>query len=175
MTEAGNAAWTPDPIVTERLVVREPEARDRAGYIDLFSSPEVNAYLGGPQPRETLEERMPENPAKPGVLTIERDGAMVGMVKLAPHTPDSHRREAGAVELGYLLLPAAWGHGYAAEACAAVLARFTAERPGEAVVLYTQTANEPSVRLAAKLGFTEVERFEAFGAEQWFGVLRPVA
>ena len=26
------------------------------------------------------------------------------------------------------------------------------------------------MRLAAKLGFTEVERFEEFGAEQWFGV-----
>jgi hypothetical protein len=25
------------------------------------------------------------------------------------------------------------------------------------------------MRLAAKLGFTEVERFEAYGAEQWFG------
>ena len=26
------------------------------------------------------------------------------------------------------------------------------------------------MRLAAKLGFTEVERFEAYGAEQWLGV-----
>jgi len=26
------------------------------------------------------------------------------------------------------------------------------------------------MRLAAKLGFTEVERFEKYGAEQWFGV-----
>ena len=26
------------------------------------------------------------------------------------------------------------------------------------------------MRLAAKLGFTEVERYEAYGAEQWFGV-----
>jgi|HubBroStandDraft_1064217.scaffolds.fasta_scaffold88951_2 hypothetical protein len=25
------------------------------------------------------------------------------------------------------------------------------------------------MRLAAKLGFTEVERFEKYGAEQWFG------
>jgi len=25
-------------------------------------------------------------------------------------------------------------------------------------------------RLVAKLGFTEVERFEEYGAEQWFGV-----
>lgn len=26
------------------------------------------------------------------------------------------------------------------------------------------------MRLAAKLGFTEVERYEAYGAEQWFGM-----
>jgi RimJ/RimL family protein N-acetyltransferase len=38
------------------------------------------------------------------------------------------------------------------------------------VVLCTQTANDRSMRLAAKLGFTEVERFEEYGAEQWFGV-----
>ena len=41
----------------------------------------------------------------------------------------------------------------------------------EPVVLCTQTANDRSMRLAAKLGFTEVERFEEYGAEQWFGVV----
>ena len=46
------------------------------------------------------------------------------------------------------------------------------ELPGEPVVLFTQTANARSMRLAAKLGFTEVKRYEAYGAEQWFG-LRP--
>lgn len=44
--------------------------------------------------------------------------------------------------------------------------------PGEPVVLATQTANTASLRLATKLGFAEVERFEAWGAEQWLG-LRP--
>lgn len=34
----------------------------------------------------------------------------------------------------------------------------------------TQTANARSMRLAAKSGFTEVERFEAWGAEQWLGM-----
>ena len=38
------------------------------------------------------------------------------------------------------------------------------------MVLCTQTANGRSMRLAAKLGFTEVERFEEYDAEQWFGV-----
>lgn len=37
-------------------------------------------------------------------------------------------------------------------------------------MLHTQTANVDSMRLAAKLGFTEVERFHAWDAEQWLGV-----
>jgi hypothetical protein len=40
----------------------------------------------------------------------------------------------------------------------------------EPLVLCNQTANDRSMRLAAKLGFTKVERFEEYGAEQWFGV-----
>lgn len=66
------------------------------------------------------------------------------------------------------------GHGYAAEACAAVLDWFAATSPGEPVVLCTQSTNDRAMRLAAKLGFAEVERFEEYGAEQWFGVWSPV-
>jgi RimJ/RimL family protein N-acetyltransferase len=69
-----------------------------------------------------------------------------------------------------LFLPPAWGHGYATEACAAALDWVAQTLPSEAVVLCTQTANERSMRLAAKLGFHEIERFEEFRAEQWFGV-----
>jgi RimJ/RimL family protein N-acetyltransferase len=70
-------------------------------------------------------------------------------------------------------LPEAWGFGYAAEACEAALDWLDA-LPGEPVVLFTQTANARSMRLAAKLGFTEVERFRAWDAEQWFGMRLPV-
>lgn len=69
-----------------------------------------------------------------------------------------------------MFLPRAWGHGYAAEAGAAALGWFTDALPGEPVVLCTQTANDRSMRLAAKLGFAEEEQFEEFGAEQWLGV-----
>jgi RimJ/RimL family protein N-acetyltransferase len=51
-----------------------------------------------------------------------------------------------------------------------VLDWFAGALPNEQVVLRTQTANDRALRLAAKLGFTEVERFEEYGAEQWFGV-----
>lgn len=173
VTELGPVAWPPAPIRTERLVLRESEARDRAALIELFASPEVGTYIGGPQPRDGLERTVPEVPGRrPGFFVVDLDGAMIGMITFdrrdAEH-PGPVRPDGGEAWLGYLFLPEAWGRGYAAEACAAALGWFANALPGEPVVLCTQTANDRSMRLAAKLGFIEVERFEAYGAEQWFG------
>jgi RimJ/RimL family protein N-acetyltransferase len=178
MAELGPVAWPPAPIRTDRLVLRESEARDRAAVIDLLSAPEVGTYIGGPQPREDLERTVPGIPGRrPGFFVVDLDGAMIGMITLDRR--DAERRghvrpDGGEAELGYLFLPQAWGFGYAAEACTAALGWFAGALPGEPVVLTTQTANHRAMRLAAKLGFTEVERFEDYGAEQWFGVLAAV-
>jgi len=174
MADLGPVAWPPAPIRTERLVLRESEARDRAAFIELFASPEVGTYLGGPRPRDELERAVPEVPGRrPGFFVVDLDGAMIGTITLDRATGHV-RPAAGEAELGYLFLPQAWGCGYAAEACAAALDWFAGALPGEPVVLCTQTANVRSMRLAAKLGFTEVERFEDYGAEQWFGMWSPV-
>ncbi|MEE1753086.1 GNAT family N-acetyltransferase [Streptomyces sp. SP18CS02] len=174
MTGLGPVTCPPAPIRTERLLLRESEARDRAAFIELFASPEVGAYVGGPRPRDELERAVPAVPGRrPGLFVIDLDGAMIGMITLdrrEAERPGHVRPEAGEAELGYMLLPEAWGRGYAAEACAAVLGRFADTLPGEPVVLCTRTANGRAMRLAAKLGFTEVERFQEYGAEQWFGV-----
>ncbi|EFL21556.1 putative acetyltransferase [Streptomyces himastatinicus ATCC 53653] len=66
MTDLGPVAWPPAPIRTERLVLREPEARDRAAVIELLASPEVGTYLGGPRPRDELERAMPGAPPSAG-------------------------------------------------------------------------------------------------------------
>jgi RimJ/RimL family protein N-acetyltransferase len=157
-------------------VLREPGARDRAAYIELLASPEVGTYLGGPRPRDELEREMPGAPERrPGLFTVDLDGAMIGQVILRRAKGLSVPAAAdGKAELGYLFLPEAWGFGYAAEACAAALSWLADELPGEPVVLFTQTANARSMRLAAKLGFTEAGRYEAWGAEQWFGRWSPV-
>ena len=174
MTDPAPVTWPPVRARTERLVLRESEARDRPAFLELFSSPEVGTYVGGAQSRDELERAMPEVPGRrPGVFVAEFDDAMIGVVTLERRDltqPDQVRPEAAGFELGYPFLPQAWGRGFALEACGAVLEWFAREAPGEPVVLCTQSANGASMRLAAKLEFIELERFEQFGAEQWLGV-----
>ncbi|MEV6713506.1 GNAT family N-acetyltransferase [Lentzea sp. NPDC051208] len=168
MTGLGSVDWPPTPIRTDRLVLRASEAGDRAAFVELFSSPEVGTYVGGAQPRDEVERTAPAVPGRrTGFFVVALGGGMIGMVSFDPHP------EAGEAQLGYQFLPEFWGQGYAYEACVAALDWFAATHPGRQVVTTTQTANLASMRLAAKLGFTEVERFEGWGAEQWSGVWSP--
>ena len=116
MADLGPVAWPPAPIRTERLLLRMPEARDRAAVIELFASPEVGTYIGGPRPRDELERVVPEVPRRrPGLFVIDLDGAMIGIVTLDrrdAERPGHVRPDAGEAELGYMLLPEAWATAY---------------------------------------------------------------
>ncbi|MHC5259504.1 GNAT family N-acetyltransferase [Streptomyces sp. UC4497] len=166
MEDLGLTSWPPEPIRTERLVLRGSEAGDRAAFVELLASVEVHTYLGGPRPREALERELPAVPEHwPGSLVVELDGAMIGHLLLRRAPKHQRPAAAGKLDLGYLFLP---------RACAAALDWLAGVLPGEPVLLTTQTANTGSMRLAATLGFTEVERFEAWDAEQWLGMRPPV-
>ena len=137
----------------------------------------MGTYIGGARSRDELEGVVPAVPGRrPGFFVVDLDGTMIGCITLDrrdAEQPRPLRPADGDVALGYLFLPEAWGRGYAAEACGAALGWFAGALPDERVVLCTQTANDRSMRLAAKLGFTEVERFEDHGAEQWLGAWTP--
>lgn len=177
MPDLGAVQWPPDPIRTERLCLRPARSTDRPHFIELLSSAEVQRYVGGPKPRDVLETSVPEVPfGRPGVFAVERAAEFVGTVTLERPDPQdaAAARPAGAgIDIGYLFLPAAWGHGYATEAVGAALDWLASVLPNEGVVLCTQVANTASLRLGERLGFAEVTRFEGWEAEQWMGVRFP--
>lgn len=159
------------------LTIRPTEARDRAGLIDLLSSADVRRFLGGPVDEELAASQVSStSSARPGRFTVEKDGCFLGtvMVDRRPASRPGHLAPAGSeLEISYTFLPRAWGNGYATESVRCVLEWVGRVLPGEPVVLCTQVANVPSVRLAERLGFAESQRFTEFGAEQWFGHTTP--
>jgi RimJ/RimL family protein N-acetyltransferase len=179
VADLAGVAWPPEPLRTERLVLRSTQASDRPAAIELLCSEEVRRFVGGPLARADVEGAMPEVPsAYPGVFAIEFEVECVGVVTMDRRDRErpGHVRPGGdELEVSYSLLPAYWGRGLAAEAVEAVLRWTWSQFPDEPVVLCTQRANERSLALASRLAFVETGRFTEFDAEQWLGVRWPLS
>jgi RimJ/RimL family protein N-acetyltransferase len=59
----------------------------------------------------------------------------------------------GQAEMGWIFAPAVHGKGYAREACEAILTWFDEKFEGQPVWALISPGNDPSMKLAAKLGF----------------------
>ncbi len=106
---------------TARLVLRPFAASDRDAYVALNADPEVRRYLGGVlTPAEAAAEMAEISAffARRGLgmipVTRKTDGAFLGTCGLSVLSWYPHD-----LELGWRLLPAHWGHGYATEAATA--------------------------------------------------------
>ncbi|MBN6055045.1 GNAT family N-acetyltransferase, partial [Nonomuraea sp. RK-328] len=162
-------------IPSERLLLRRAHEADREGIVELMTDPEVQAHLGGPRPRSDVEQHFDAGIAnatpRPGnfVIADKATNRLIGTLMLAHRSTDRPGRvteEGGELELGYVLRRSAWGAGFAFEAATAALRAAADELPDQPVLVVTQTANERSLKLAARLGFRPIGTFEEFGAEQ---------
>lgn len=131
--------------------------------VELFTSPVVREYLGGPIPAEHALRRLEgwcrtEDPCF--AVFRKTDGAFMGMVDLTPyHEPDK-------TELSYLFLPAYWGQGYAEESIRRILEYCRETLHMDFVVSETQKKNLRSCKLLERLNYTLEKKVERFGAEQ---------
>jgi RimJ/RimL family protein N-acetyltransferase len=152
---ANAAPW----LVTLRLALREFAVGDADDFHRLNRDPRVVRYVGNGKPmsRTRVETRLAQilrdYPVYPGLgswYATRRDtGAFVGWfaLKYCPPTCD--------VEVGYRLIPAQWGQGFATEG-ATELVRYAFDDLGlERVIGVTHRDNRASQRVLEKAGLAD--------------------
>jgi RimJ/RimL family protein N-acetyltransferase len=165
-----------EPILTERLRLRRSRPEDAAAISAYRSDPDVHRYQGWDRTdprgiRMEIEEMAGRAPGEPGgwvQLSLERreDEELVGDVGLAPADG-----ELGVIKVGYTVAPAFQRRGYATEAVGALVDYVFDTLGAEIVRAYASAENEPSIRVAERVGMRLVERIEhREGDEVWFGV-----
>jgi RimJ/RimL family protein N-acetyltransferase len=154
-------AWTNDCIENGRVRLRAFAEWDKPLIRELYADETVRRYLGGPLDAAAIDHLMPdafgEEPGVFCVVDISTEAA-VGSVY-----PDHHR---GAPEVSFSFLPRAWGKGIATAAITELLKWTWSNDSCGSVIAVTQTANERSVRLLERLGFSFESEFEEWSAMQ---------
>lgn len=147
------------PLITDRLVLRRWRPVDLEPFAALNADPEVMQHFPS-----TLDRAASDALAARAESAFDRDGfglwavevaatgGFIGFVGLAvprfeaPFTP--------AVEIGWRLACAAWGHGYATEAATAAIDD-AFDRVGLAeIVSFTAVLNDRSQAVMRRLGMT---------------------
>lgn len=140
---------------TERLLLRRQQASDIEFLTDLWSDPQVTLYLGGPRDRDWLRSIFQETAQDPYAepfdlwpLVEKASSQVVGHCGLL----DKEVAGKMEIELNYILTPMAWGKGYATEIGQA-LKQWAFETIGvERLIALIEPENEPSERVAVRLG-----------------------
>ena len=152
---------------TARLDLRPLTPADAAGLFALKSDPVVQRYGSHPawtDPQLAVDyiERdrrsMAEGQHAQFAIARREDGAMLGTCTL--YALDAQCRRA---DVGYALLPSAWGHGFANEAVTALLDWGFEHLDLNRVEADIDPRNTPSARALERLGFTR----EGLLRERW--------
>jgi RimJ/RimL family protein N-acetyltransferase len=141
---------------TERLLLRPFTAADRASFAALNTHPRVVEWLGAPRTRSESDALVDDINAEIeregwGLWAVEVQGGapFIGMVGL--HRVPERFPFTPAVEIGWRLDPAHWGHGYATEAATASLGHGFAGGLAE-IVAYTAAGNVRSQAVMRRIG-----------------------
>jgi ribosomal-protein-alanine N-acetyltransferase len=144
---------------TERLVLRRWRDEDRAPFAALNADPVAMEFLPTMLTRresdafvDRIEQAFDERGWGLWAVEVADDGAFTGFVGLWPAVFES--RFTPAVEIGWRLSAAHWGHGYASEAARAALGFGFDEIGLDEIVSFTTVANERSQRVMQKIGMT---------------------
>lgn len=150
----------PDPVLsTDRCVLRPLTTHDRPLVAELYGNPQIvvgwNALPYTGAILDACYERLLGTWRTDGycqfaidaaALAVPEAEASIGIMGVRPTATER------VGELGYLLAPAAWGHGIAVEAARAVLA-WAFDDLHQQTIVADGVSNPASIRVLEKLGF----------------------
>ena len=147
-------------LTTPRLLLRPWRAADRAPFAALNADPEVMAFFPATLDRaesDALVDRFERAFAEHGgwglfALEERAGGDFLGFTGMSRVPFAAHFTPA--VEIGWRLARAAWGHGFATEAARAVVAFAFDEVGLDEVVAFASPANARSLAVMGRLGMT---------------------
>lgn len=128
------------------ITIRRMQPGDADALYRLLSDPEVMRYLEPPFDRTQAETflRRAGLAEPPLVYAAEENGSFIGYVIY-------HAYDEQSVEIGWVLLPEYWGHGYASALTDRLIDR--ARQAQKSVVIECAPAQEATKRIAIKKGF----------------------
>ena len=147
---------------TERLILRPWEPEDRAVFQAITSDSAVTHYVHGGVPftDEEVDEmlarqarQLHEHNLYMGPLIEKASGRMIGSAGVQP------LGTTGDLEVGWILARETWGKGYATEIGAAAVRHVLEDLGRPRVVAIIDPDNEPSKRVAARLGMSYEARY----------------
>jgi RimJ/RimL family protein N-acetyltransferase len=156
-------------VETERLDLRLLSEDDLDAFADFLADPEATRLLHTPEPVVDRQQaaaalnrwsELADGPVGMYSLRLRETGEAVGFVGFVPRGLPW----GDEIELGWIILRAYWGRGYATEAARALRPL----APGR-VVSMIRVENEASASVARKLGMT-VERkldYHGFDTRVW--------
>ena len=159
-------------VETPRLILRGHTLGDLPVCAAMWSNEDVVRYIGGrPFSREEVWARLLRYAGMWAVMghgfwAIEEkaSGRLVGEVGVMEARRDIQPSFEGTPEVGWALMPSDQGKGFAAAAVEAALAWGEAHLAAPKFACIISAENAPSIRLAAKFGFSEMARTTYHGA-----------
>jgi RimJ/RimL family protein N-acetyltransferase len=160
-----------EPLLTDRLILRDITEADAQLLFDLDSDPEVLRYIGPRRATEVAGYRdrirtahvpLQAHPWHGMWVVLDRSsGEFLGWVFIRPATASENAGEFGwtrpdEVEVGYRYRRSAWGRGVATEAATPLVRIALADPATTAIVAYALAGNGGSLRVLEKLGLQRV-------------------
>ncbi|HEI8865768.1 GNAT family N-acetyltransferase [Serratia sp. AKBS12] len=162
-----NLYTTAPLLVTDRLILDSHTIDDFDAIAALWADPQVVRYIGGtPRDREDSWGRLLRYIGHWQLLGYgcwavreKVSGAFIGSIGFINFQRDI-TPPLDAPEMGWTLASAAQGKGYATEALQAALGWAQAHLPTDKLLCIISPENRASLKLAARVGFSESHRTE---------------